>query len=94
MLSSEIPSTISLVLSASNRCPVPSILAKVSTVHKEVLKDVNRNGSSDFVIDSVCISPVSNLEILVQLLNVTTDLELKDFHLILAIDELTIERSR
>ena len=92
ILSPEIPSTVSLVLSASNRCPTPSILAKVSTAKAEVSKKVVRNGSTDFVLDSVYAGPTNDLEIVVQLPDVKTDVELNSFWTILAIDELNIER--
>lgn len=93
-LSSEIPSTISLVLSASNRCPTPFVLAKVSTAEKEVSNNVKRNGSTDFILDSVYAHTSGSLDLLIQLPKVQTDAELSRFWTILAIDELTIERCK
>ena len=57
VLSSEIPSTISLVLSVSNRCPTPYILVKVSMARKEISKKIGRNESADFIlaIDEISI---------------------------------------
>jgi len=92
VLSSEIPSTISLVLSLSNRCPTSSILAKVSADEREVSKKVKRNGSTDFILDSVYARTSGSLDLLVQLPEVQTCAELKRFWTILAIDEITIER--
>ena len=94
VLSSETPSTISLVLSASNRCPTPFILAKVSTAGKEVSKNINKNGSTDFILESIYANSVDNLDLLVQLPDVQTAADLQRFYTILAIDELTIERLR
>ncbi len=92
VLSSEIPSTISLVLSVSNRCPTPFILVKVSTAGKEVSKNVDKNESADFTLESIYANPVGNLDVLVQLPDVQTFADLEKFWTILAIDELTIER--
>lgn len=94
VLSSEIPSTISLVLSVSNRCPTVSVLAKVSTAEKEVSEKVKRNGSTDFILDTVYARTSGNLDLLVQLPEVQTCAELRRFWTILAIDEITIERCR
>jgi hypothetical protein len=92
VLSSEIPSTISLVLSVSNRCPTPFVLVKVSTHGKEISKNVDKNNSTDFILDSIHATPAGNLEVLVQLPDVQTSADLEKFWTILAIDELTIER--
>ena len=94
VLSSEIPSTISLVLSASNRCPTPSVMAKVSAPGKTVSRSVAKNGSADFIIESIYAGPMGNLELLVQLPEVQTAIDQERFYSILAIDELTIERLR
>lgn len=92
VLSSEIPSTISLVLSVSNRCPTSYILAKVSTAEREISKKVKRNGSTDFVIDSIYARTSGNLDLLVNLPEVQTDAELDRFWTTLAVDQITIER--
>ena len=94
VLSPDIPSTISLVLSASNRCPAPSIMARVSVAGKVVSKSVGKNGSADFVLDSIYAGPVGNLDLLVELPEVRTAADQERFYSILAIDELTIERLR
>ena len=92
VLSSKIPSTISLVLSVSNRCPTPFVLVKVSTPEKEISKNVHKNKSSDFILGSIYANPAGNLEVIVQLPDVQTSADLRKFWTILAIDELTIER--
>lgn len=92
VLSSETPSTISLVLSASNRCPSPFVLVKVSTNGKEVSKNVEKNESADFIFKSVYANSTCSVDFLVQLPDVQTPADLKRFWTILAIDELTIER--
>jgi hypothetical protein len=94
VLSSERPSTISLVLSASNRCPTSFILATALISNNEMTKSIDRNGSTDFVFESVYASSSGCLNLLVKLPEVQTDVELKRFWTILAIDELTIERLR
>ena len=92
VLSSETPSTISLVLSASNRCPTSFVLAKISTAEREVSKKVKRNGSTDFILDSIYARTSGNLDLLVQLPGVQTDAELHRFWTTLAIDQIIIER--
>ena len=93
ILSSEISSTISLVFSASNRSPTPFILVKVSMAGKETSKNIEKNGSAEFTLESIYLKPSDDLEILVHLPDVQTPADLKRFWTILAIDELTIERA-
>ena len=94
VLSSDTPSTVSLVLSASNRCPTPSVRARVMMGNEEVAKDIDRNGSADFAFGSVYATSMRCLELLVELPEIRTDIDLQKFWTILAIDELTIERLR
>lgn len=69
-------------------------MAKVSAAGMEVSKNVGKNGSADFVLNSIYGNPVGSLDLLVQLPDVQTATDLEEFWAILAIDELTIERLR
>lgn len=92
MFSLEIPSTISLVFSVSNRCPTASVLVKVSNQKEEFAEYVGRNGSKEFIIDSVYAGLQEKYIISVNLPDVGAPKELISFWDILAIDELCIER--
>ncbi len=90
----EIPTTISLVLSLSNRCPTSSILVHASAVDKRIAHNINRNGSSDFVFESVLRGVIDNFRIAISIPSVKTSIDLKEYSDIVAVDEITIERSR
>lgn len=92
MFSSKAPSTITLVLSVSNRCPTDSVLTKVSTPTESFSEHVKRNGSKEFIIGSVYAGLQEKYVISVSLPDVRTTKDVESFGDILAIDELCIER--
>ena len=94
VLSSEIPSAISIVFSVSNRCPTASILTKISTQKEEIVQHIARNGSREFIIDPVFSTLEQSYKISVCLPDVKNAADLKIFSDILAVDEITIERHR
>lgn len=94
MFSSEVPSTISLVFSISNRCLTASILTRISTQKEEFTQDIVRNGSKEFTIGSVYSSSQREYVVSVCLPDVRTATDHKKFLDILAIDEISIERHR
>ncbi len=94
VLLAEVPSTISLNISLSNRCPTPSIMVQALTSYKKVIHNVNRNDSSDFVFESIVRDPTGRFGIEVSIPSIKTAIELKEYSEIVAIDELIIERSR
>ena len=92
ILASKFPSTISLVLSVSNRCPITSILIKVVTPREKVVKHIAKNGSSEFVFTSIYSGLEERLVLAVEIPQTESVIDQKQFLDILAIDELTIER--
>lgn len=94
LLSSDISSTISFVLSISNRCPTASVLARVSTQEGKFSQYIERNGSKEFTIGSVYSGSKPDYMISVCLPEVSVLPDSASFSDILAIDEITIERYR
>lgn len=94
MFSPEVPSTISLVFSVSNRCPTASISTRISTQKEEFTQDIAKNGSKEFTIGSVYSSSQREYVVSVCLPDVRTATDHKKFLDILAIDEISIERHR
>ena len=94
VLSSEIPSTISMVLSLSSRCPTPAVVVKISTADKDVTGVIHRDASTDFALNSTCANSKQGFEFLVQMPYIYDNSKLGAFWDVLAIDELTIERFR
>ena len=92
MFSSEIPSTISLVFSVSNRCPTASVLVTISNHEREFSQHIKKNGSSEFIIESVYFGPQRRYVISVCLPEVENLANPGSFSDILAIDEISIER--
>ena len=92
LLSKEFPSTMSLIFSISNRCPVASVLTRVSTQREVFSHHIERNGSNEFIIDSVYSSPQHRYVISVCLPEVGSLPDIRVFPEILSIDEITIER--
>jgi hypothetical protein len=90
----EIPSTISLTLSLSNRCPTASILVQALASNRKVIHSVNRNDSADFVFESVVRDSTGKFQIEISIPSVKTATEQKKYSDILAIDEIIIERLR
>lgn len=88
-----VPSTISLTLSLSNRCPTTSILVQASACGKIMTNSIEKNSSREFIFDSVLRKSTRNFDIFVSIPIVKTCAELKKYCDIIAIDEITIERS-
>ena len=94
VLSSKVPSTISLIFSISNRCPTSSVLARVSTRIGEFSYYIRKNGSKEFTIGPAYSDSQQKFSIAVCLPDTKNLPDLGAFADILAIDELTIERQR
>ncbi len=94
LFSTEVPSTVSLIFSISNRCPTASVLAKISTQRERISHHIEKNGSKEFIIDPVYSSPQHKYLISVCLPEVRNLSNIGNFSDILSIDEITIERHR
>lgn len=90
----EIPSTIALTFSLSNRCPITSILVQASALDRKVVHSINKNASYEFVFNSVFRDPAKEFRIAVSMPSIRNATELRSYSDILAIDEVTIERSQ
>ena len=92
-LSLSFPSTVSLVISLSNRCPIPAVPLEISTSDKKLLINVKKNSSSDAIIYPVLATEKMFFTIRVHLPNIINKDAVKEFVDVISIDELTIERT-
>lgn len=90
----KVPSTVSLTLSLSNRCPIASILVQALASDRKVIHRINRNESFDFVFESVVRDLTSGFRVEISIPSVKTATDLKKYSDIVAIDEVVIERSQ
>jgi len=93
LLSATIPSTISFVFSLSNVCPAPLISFEVSTIDKKTRTKLKRNNSVDVVFESITNKNNEDVEFFVYSPELVNKLSANEFMEVVAIDELTIERS-